>query len=173
LQVPNVVGKDETISTIQLDFVMPERFDLEYIGQDNKPHRPVVIHRGVISTMERIVAFLIENFAGAFPVWLAPVQATVLPIADRHAPYASEVAGILKGRGLRVGADDRNEKLNFRIREAQLQKIPYMLVVGDRELEERTVTVRLRTGENLAAMPIEALATFIEEKDRSRSLDLK
>ncbi len=172
VQVPNVAGKDETISTVQVDFVMAERFNLEYIGQDAQHHRPVVIHRGVISTMERMVAFLIENFAGAFPVWLAPVQAIALPIADRHAPYAAEVADRLKEKGLRAEMDGRNEKLNYRIREAQLQKIPYMLVVGDKEMEDRTVTVRLRSGENLAAMPLEAVAEFIGEKDRSRSLEL-
>ena len=172
VQVPNVAGKDETISTVQLDFVMPEKFDLEYIGQDAQAHRPVVIHRGVISTMERIVAFLIENFAGAFPVWLAPVQAIALPIADRHAGYAAEVTGHLKDKGLRAELDARNEKLNFRIREAQLQKVPYMLVMGDKEMEERSVTVRLRTGANLSAMPLDRLLEFISEKNSSKSLEL-
>ena len=172
VQVANVAGKDETVSTVQLDFVMPERFNLEYVGQDGKPHRPVVIHRGVISTMERIVAFLIENFAGAFPVWLAPVQAVALPIADRHASYAEEVAQAMKARKLRVDLDARNEKLNYRIREAQLQKVPYMLVVGDKEMESRSVTVRLRSGENLPAMSLEAAVDFIAQKNASRSLEL-
>ncbi|MCA1595967.1 MAG: threonine--tRNA ligase, partial [Chloroflexi bacterium] len=121
VQVPDVAGKDETLSTVQVDYVMPQRFDLEYIGADSRPHRPVVVHRGVISTMERMVSFLIENFAGAFPVWLAPVQAVALPIADRHAEYAAEVAKALKSRRVRVELDARNEKLNYRIREAQLQ----------------------------------------------------
>jgi threonyl-tRNA synthetase len=122
--------------------------------------------------MERIVAFLIENFAGAFPVWLAPVQAVALPIADRHASYAEEVAQAMKARKLRVDLDARNEKLNYRIREAQLQKVPYMLVVGDKEMESRSVTVRLRSGENLPAMSLEAAVDFIAQKNASRSLEL-
>jgi len=172
IQVPDVAGNDETLSTVQIDYVMPERFDLQYIGADAKPHRPIVVHRGVISTMERIVAFLIENFAGAFPVWLAPVQAVSLPIADRHADYAAEIVGAMKAKGVRAELDDRSEKLQYRIREAQLQKVPYMLVAGDQEVTNRTVTIRMRTGENLPAMPLDEAVAFIADKNSSRSLDL-
>ncbi len=120
--------------TIQLDYAAPERFDLNYVGEDNAEHRPVVIHRAVCGSFERFIAILIEHFAGAFPLWLAPVQAIVLPIADRHLDYAREVAAELDQAGLRVEVDDRQEKVNYKIREAQLQKIPYMLVVGDKEV---------------------------------------
>ena len=164
VQVPNVMGKDETISTIQLDFHLPERFELEYIGEDNKPHRPVVSHRGVISTMERIVAFRIERYAGAFPLWLAPVQAVVLPIADRHAGYGEKVTERLKAAGFRANLDSRNEKTGCKIRTAQLQKIPYMLIVGDREAESESVSIRSRDEGDLGAKP---LSEFIaENQDR-------
>ena len=137
VQVANTLGKEETISTVQLDFTLPERFELEYIGEDGQPHRPVMIHRGVISTMERFMAFLIENYAGNFPVWLAPVQAVVIPIADRHLEYAEQVAERLRAAGLRVEVDARSERMNAKVRDAQLQKIPYMLVVGDKEADGR------------------------------------
>ena len=172
VQVANVLGKDETISTVQLDTDLPEKFDLEYIGEDGQAHRPIMLHRGVLSTMERFMAFLIENYAGNFPVWLAPVQAVVIPIADRHQPYAEEVADQLRQVGLRVELDNRGERMNAKVRDAQLQKIPYMLVVGDREAADRAVSLRLRTNENLGAVP---LATFIEEAEklnRQRSREL-
>jgi threonyl-tRNA synthetase len=172
VQVANVLGKDETISTVQLDFTLPERFELEYIGEDGAAHRPVMIHRGLLSTMERIMAFLIENYAGNFPVWLAPVQAEVIPIADRHVDYAEQVAGRLRAAGLRVDVDRRAERMNAKVRDAQLRKIPYMLVVGDKEAEAEAVSLRLRTNENIGAVP---LARFLEEAGRrnaERSLDL-
>ncbi|HEY7982743.1 MAG TPA: threonine--tRNA ligase [Ktedonobacterales bacterium] len=172
VQVANVLGKDETISTVQLDFTLPERFELEYIGEDGQAHRPVMIHRGLLSTMERIVAFLIENYAGNFPVWLAPVQAAVIPIADRHLAYAEQVAERLRAAGLRVAVDARAERMNAKVRDAQLKKIPYMLVVGDKEAEAEAVSLRLRTNENIGAVP---LARFVEEasrRDRERSLEL-
>jgi threonyl-tRNA synthetase len=154
VQVPNVMGKDETVSTVQLDFLMPERFELEYIGEDGAKHRPVVIHRGVLSTMERMVAFLIERYAGAFPLWLAPVQMRLLPIADRHQEYCHRVAEGLMAAGFRVEVDDRNEKVGYKIREAQLQKIPYMLVVGDKEIEANAVAVRSREQGDLGAISV-------------------
>ncbi|MCC6484245.1 MAG: threonine--tRNA ligase, partial [Armatimonadetes bacterium] len=126
-------------------------FELEYIGEDSQPHRPVVIHRGVISTMERITAFLIERYAGAFPLWLAPVQAIILPIADRHKEYGQHVEKTLADAGFRVKLDVRNEKTGYKIREAQLQKIPYMLIVGDREAEAKSVSVRSREHGDLGA----------------------
>ncbi|ADU95132.1 threonine--tRNA ligase [Geobacillus sp. Y412MC52] len=147
VQVRTALGKDETLSTVQLDFLLPERFDLTYIGEDGKPHRPVVIHRGVVSTMERFVAFLIEEYKGAFPTWLAPVQVKVIPVSpEAHLDYAYDVQRTLKERGFRVEVDERDEKIGYKIREAQMQKIPYMLVVGDKEVSERAVNVR-RYGE--------------------------
>jgi threonyl-tRNA synthetase len=154
VQVPNVMGKDETISTVQLDFYLPERFGLEYIGEDSHPHRPVMIHRGVISTLERMMAFLIEAYAGAFPLWLAPEQVRVLPIADRHLGYARRVEEVLRGRGIRVQIDGSSERTGHKIREAQLMKVPYMLVVGDREEQQQTVAVRSRAKGDEGVQPL-------------------
>lgn len=143
VMVKTALGKEETLSTVQLDFLLPERFDLSYIGEDGKQHRPVVIHRGVVSTMERFVAFLIEEYKGAFPTWLAPVQVQVIPVSNEvHFEYAKGVIEKLQAAGLRVEMDDRDEKLGYKIREAQMQKIPYMLVLGDKELESGYVNVR-------------------------------
>ncbi|MCA1318674.1 threonine--tRNA ligase [Bacillus tianshenii] len=143
VQVRTALGKEETLSTVQLDFLLPEKFDLTYVGEDGKQHRPVVIHRGVVSTMERFVAFLIEEYKGAFPTWLAPVQVQVIPVSpDAHFDYAKEVQDLLRSKGLRVEMDERNEKIGYKIREAQMQKIPYMLVIGDNEIQERDVNVR-------------------------------
>ncbi|UOE54639.1 threonine--tRNA ligase [Bacillus sp. CMF12] len=143
VQVKTALGKDETLSTVQLDFLLPERFDLTYVAEDGKPHRPVVIHRGVVSTMERFVAFLIEEYKGAFPTWLAPVQVQVIPVSpDIHFNYAKQVQEQLQAEGFRVELDDRNEKIGYKIREAQMQKTPYMLVVGDNEVAEKAVNVR-------------------------------
>ena len=135
IQFADVLGHEETYSTIQVDFHLPNQFELVYVGTDGKDHRPVILHRGVISTMERMVSYLIELYAGAFPMWLAPVQASVLPITDRHVEYARKVFARLEAAGLRAHLDDRNEKVNLKIREAQLQKVPFMLVIGDREAE--------------------------------------
>ncbi|MEJ9228117.1 threonine--tRNA ligase [Peribacillus butanolivorans] len=143
VQVRTALGKDETLSTVQLDFLLPERFDLNYVGEDGKQHRPVVIHRGVVSTMERFVAYLIEEYKGAFPTWLAPIQAQVIPVSPEvHLDYAKEVQEKLKAEGIRVDLDTRDEKIGYKIREAQMQKIPYMLVVGDNEAQEGSVNVR-------------------------------
>ena len=135
--------------------MMPQRFDLKYIGADNAEHRPVVIHRAIFGSIERFIAILIEHFAGAFPLWLAPVQVAVLPIADRHVEYARSVASRLNTEGLRAEVDERQEKVNYKIREAQLQKIPYMLVTGDREMAEDAVAVRSRAKGDLGARPFE------------------
>ncbi|MDD1510691.1 threonine--tRNA ligase [Priestia sp. CNPSo 3706] len=143
VQVKTALGKEETLSTVQLDFLLPERFDLTYVGEDGKQHRPVVIHRGVVSTMERFVAFLIEEYKGAFPTWLAPVQVQVIPVSPTvHLEYAKEVQEQLQLAGIRVELDSRDEKIGYKIREAQMQKIPYMLVVGDKEVEDKAVNVR-------------------------------
>ncbi|MBY0861592.1 threonine--tRNA ligase [Staphylococcus aureus] len=143
VQVKTAMGKEETLSTAQLDFLLPERFDLTYIGQDGEHHRPVVIHRGVVSTMERFVAFLTEETKGAFPTWLAPKQVQIIPVnVDLHYDYARQLQDELKCQGVRVSIDDRNEKMGYKIREAQMQKIPYQIVVGDKEVENNQVNVR-------------------------------
>ena len=152
----DVLGREWQLSTIQVDFIQPARLELTYIGEDGQEHTPVVLHRAVTGTTERFLGVIIEHFAGAFPVWLSPVQAVIIPIADRHLPYAGELATSLKAAGLRVEVDDRSERMNAKIRDAQNQKVPYMLVVGDREAEQGTVSVRLRTEENLGAMSLEA-----------------
>ncbi|WP_372041910.1 threonine--tRNA ligase [Staphylococcus aureus] len=143
VQVKTAMGKEETLSTAQLDFLLPERFDITYIGQDGEHHRPVVIHRGVVSTMERFVAFLTEETKGAFPTWLAPKQVQIIPVnVDLHYDYARQLQDELKSQGVRVSIDDRNEKMGYKIREAQMQKIPYQIVVGDKEVENNQVNVR-------------------------------
>lgn len=173
VQVANVLGKDETISTVQLDFTLPERFDLEYIGEDGQAHRPVMIHRGVISTMERFMAFLIENYAGAFPVWLSPVQAVVIPISDeKHGEYARQVLERLQAAGIRAEVDDRKERMNAKVRDAQLRKIPYMLVVGDKEAAASAVALRLRSNENLGPIPLDEFVAQASRIIGERSQDL-
>ncbi len=157
--VTDALGRAWQLGTIQLDYAAPERFDLNYVGEDNAEHRPVVIHRAVCGSFERFIAILIEHFAGAFPLWLAPLQAIVLPIADRHTDYARQVVATLDAAGLRARVDDRQEKVNYKIREAQLQKIPYMLVVGDREAAENTVAVRSRAKGDLGARPVGQFVT--------------
>ncbi len=154
IQLRDTLGREETFSTVQIDFHLPKQFELKYIGEDGGEHQPIIIHRGVISTMERMMAYLIELYAGAFPLWLAPIQAVVIPIADRHVDYAHRVVDDLRAEGLRVELDDRGERMQAKIRDAQLQKVPYMLVVGDREQEANAVAVRQRSGENLGALPL-------------------
>jgi threonyl-tRNA synthetase len=153
--VTDAIGRKWQCATIQLDYMQPENFDLKYIGADNAEHRPVVIHRAILGSFERFIAILIEHYAGAFPLWLAPLQATVLPIADRHVAYATLVRDRLRQAGLRVDLDERHEKINYKIREAQLQKVPYMLVVGDREVETGTVSVRERSGGDKGASAVD------------------
>ena len=153
--VTDAIGRTWQCATIQLDYQMPARFGLKYIGTDNAEHQPVVIHRAIYGSFERFLALLIEHYAGAFPLWLAPVQMVVLPIADRHLEYAAGVRERLSAAGLRVELDERQEKIGYKIREAQLQKVPYMLVVGDREAAEGTVSVRSRTGGDMGARPVE------------------
>jgi threonyl-tRNA synthetase len=151
--VTDAIGRKWQCATIQLDYQMPERFDLTYIGADNAEHRPVVVHRAIFGSFERFIALLIENYAGAFPLWLAPVQAVVLPIADRHVPYGESVRARLEAHGIRVELDARQEKIGYKIREAQLQKVPYMLIVGDREAAEGTVAVRSQAAGDLGPTP--------------------
>ncbi len=162
--VTDAIGRKWQCATIQLDYMMPERFDLKYTGADNAEHRVVVIHRAIFGSFERFIAILIEHYAGAFPLWLAPVQAIVLPISDRHMEYAAKVRDRLKDAGLRVDLDERQEKIGYKIREAQLQKIPYMLVVGDRESAESTVSVRTRSGGDQGASPVDAFIGSAREE---------
>ncbi|MBP3949726.1 threonine--tRNA ligase [Bacillus suaedae] len=161
VQVKTALGKDETLSTVQLDFLLPERFDLTYIGEDGQHHRPVVVHRGVVSTMERFVAFLLEEYKGAFPTWLAPVQVQIIPVSpDVHLDYANKVKDQLQAAGARVEIDERDEKIGYKIREAQMQKIPYMLVLGDKEMEADAVNIRKYGEQDSASV---ALADFITQ----------
>lgn len=162
VQIKTALGKEETLSTAQLDFLLPERFELEYIGEDGKKHRPVVIHRGIISTMERMTAYLIENFAGALPLWLSPVQAKVIPVSTAFDEYAETVFSQLREAGVRVEIDVRNEKLGYKIREAQLEKIPYMLVVGENEKQAGAVAIRKRGEGDIGSMPIQDFIALVK-----------
>jgi threonyl-tRNA synthetase len=150
----DVLGREWQLSTIQVDFIQPSRLGCTYIGEDNQEHTPVVLHRAVTGTTERFMAVIIEHFAGAFPVWLSPIQAVVIPIADRHMEYARKLCNQLRDAGLRVEVDDRSDRMNSKIRDAQKQKIPYMLVIGDQEMEKDQVALRLRNGENPGAMGV-------------------
>lgn len=171
--VSDVLGRDWQLATIQLDFVMlPERFALEYIDADGQAKRPVAIHRAIYGSFERFVGILTEHFAGAFPTWLAPVQARVLPVSEKVAAYGRSVFERLRDAGIRAELDDRNEKLGYRIREAQLQKVPYMLVVGARESQEGTVSLRRRTGEDAGALPLDRVLADLVAEVASRSLTL-
>ena len=168
--VRDVVGREWQLGTVQVDYNLPERFDLQYVDAEGKTQRPVMIHRAPFGSMERFVAVLIEHFAGAFPVWLAPVQAVVLPIAERHAEYAEGFYEKLRAAGLRAELDAANETLNKRIRQAQTRKVPYMLIAGDREVEEEQVSVRLRSGENLDPLSVDQAVELIQSKVADKAL---
>ena len=163
------LGRTWQCGTIQLDMQLPERFELEYTGADGEKHRPVMIHRVVFGSIERFIGVITEHFAGAFPTWLSPVQVKVMPITDRTADYAKDVADKLSALGVRVETDLRNEKIGYKIREAQMQKLPYMLVVGDKEAEAGTVSVRTRGGVDLGAMPLDEFAAKITEEIKTRA----
>ena len=169
VQLKSAIGHDVTVSTCQLDFLLPERFELEYIGEDGKPHRPVVIHRAILGTMDRFMCFLIEETKGAFPLWLAPVQVKLLTIADRHIEYAQKLLEEFEQKGIRVELDNREEKIGYKIREAQLQKVPYMLIIGDKEVEENKVSIRSRENGDLGSMKKEELIQKIEEEIKNLS----
>jgi threonyl-tRNA synthetase len=170
IQLADVMGHQETYSTIQIDFHLPNQFELGYVGADGQEHRPVMIHRGVISTMERMVSYLIELYAGAFPAWLAPVQAVVLPITERQNEYARQVHQKLLDAGARAELDDRNEKLQAKIRDAQLQKIPYMLIVGGKEAEAGTVSVRHRSKGDLGPRRLDQFSADLRQEIDSRAI---
>ncbi len=163
IKIRDAMGRSWQCSTIQFDFNLPERFDMTYIGEDGKECRPYMVHRALLGSMERFFGVLVEHYGGAFPVWLAPVQVVLIPIADRHVDYARHVAGELRKEGLQVEVDDSNERMNHKIRTAQIAKVPYMLIVGDAEVQDSTVSVRLRSGEDLKDQTLEAF------KDRTKS----
>ena len=167
--IQDSLGRTWQCGTIQLDYQLPGRFDLEYTGADGEKHCPVMIHRVVFGSIERFIGIITEHFAGAFPVWLSPVQVKVMPITDRTSDYAKDVAAKLSAAGVRVETDLRNEKIGYKIREAQMQKTPYMLVIGDREAESGAVAVRTRSGEDLGAMPLDAFIERITGEIKSRS----
>jgi threonyl-tRNA synthetase len=171
LKLVDAIGRLWQLSTVQFDFTLPRRFELEYIAEDGKAHQPLMVHRALYGSVERFFGILVEHYAGAFPVWLAPVQAIVLPITDRQTDYGRQVLGRLKQAGIRAAIDDRSEKVNLKIREAQLQKIPYMLVVGDREAQNGAVAVRNRKHGDQGAKSVEdflaGIRTLIDSKARA------
>ncbi len=156
IKIRDALGRSWQCSTIQFDFNLPERFDMSYVGEDGVEHRPYMVHRALLGSLERFFGVLVEHYHGAFPVWLAPVQTVIIPIADRHTGYAREVADELTAAGMRVEVDDSNERMNYKIREAQMAKIPYMIIVGDAEVNNGTISVRLRSGENLKDLSVGA-----------------
>jgi threonyl-tRNA synthetase len=162
------IGRTWQCGTIQLDFQMPERFDLSYIGADGEKHRPVMIHRVVFGSIERFIAILTEHFAGAFPVWLSPIQVKILPLVDKHHEYAAKVQKELEAKGIRVEIDLRNEKIGYKIREAQLEKIPYMLVIGDKEMDNNMVAVRSRKEGDLGAMSLNDFMDKIDQEIKGK-----
>ena len=166
IHIRDAIGRLWQCTTVQFDFNLPERFGLTYIGEDGREHRPYMIHRALLGSLERFMGVLIEHYGGAFPTWMAPVQAVVIPIAERHLEYARQVEDQIAGAGLRANVDDRNERMNAKIRDAQLQKAPYMLVVGDREAKAGAAAVRLRSGENLGAMPVSQVIERISSENR-------
>lgn len=168
----DVLKREWQLGTVQVDFWLPERFELEYTGEDGQKHRPVMIHRAPFGSMERFIGILIEHFNGAFPLWLAPVQIVVVPITDRHVSYARKIAEDLKEAGLRVEVDDSNNRMNAKIREAQLQKVPYMLIVGDREIEQGSVAVRTRNNEDKGAVPFAEFKSKTLDLVAKKSMDL-
>ena len=167
--VPDAIGRDWQLGTVQLDFSLPERFDMEYAAEDGTRQRPVVVHRAMYGSLERFLGVLIEHLSGAFPLWMAPVQVVVVPIADRHIDFCNEVGVKLKAAGIRVSVDDSNDRMNSKIRQAQLQKVPYMLVAGDKEIEAGTVAVRTRTGENLDPMTVDEVVDKFLKQIEERS----
>ncbi|HEX9975927.1 MAG TPA: threonine--tRNA ligase [Dehalococcoidales bacterium] len=172
LKIRDSLGREWQMTTIQFDFNLPERFNMAYIGPDGLEHRPYMVHRALLGAWERFFGLLIEHYAGAFPVWLAPVQVTVIPVADRHLEYARQIETELRNEGVRVKVDARSERMNLKIREAQLEKVPYMLVIGDKEVSSATVSVRLRTGEQLPSQSVEDFRKSIKKIIAERAGEL-
>ena len=171
VQIKTALGHDVTISTCQLDFLLPRRFELSYVGEDNKDHTPVVIHRAILGTFDRFISFLIEETKGAFPVWLSPIQAKILPITDSQNEYANELVKKLQAKGIRAEIDDSNEKIGYKIRKAQLEKVPYMLVLGAKEVEANAVAVRSRKAGDIGQMPIDEFIAKIQEEIETKAID--
>src|SRR3989475_864296 len=172
VDIQDALGRRWQVATIQIDFQQPERFGLEYVDSDGQPKRPVMIHRAIFGSYERFIGILTEHYAGAFPTWLAPVQARVLPISEKHAEYASSVWERLRGARIRADLDDRNEKLGYRIRDAQERKVPYMLVVGERERAAGTRSLRPRTGEDVGTVPLDRVVGDLTREIAVRAPDL-
>jgi threonyl-tRNA synthetase len=168
IHIKDALGRTWQLTTIQFDFNVPERFDMTYIGEDGAQHRPYMVHRALLGSIERFFGILVEHYAGAFPVWLSPVQAVVIPIVDRHVPYAESVAQRLRAVGLRVEVDDSSDRMGAKIRKAQVEKVPYMLIVGDREIEAQQVNLRLRNEEVLGALSVDAFIELAEESVATR-----
>jgi threonyl-tRNA synthetase len=170
--VPDALGREWQLGTIQLDFSLPERFDLEYVNEEGQRSRPVMIHRAMLGSLERFMGVIIEHFAGAMPPWLSPSQVIIIPIADRHVEKAQELKSKLIKEKIRVEIDSRNERMNSKIREAQMNKIPYMVILGDKEIESEVVSIRLRTGENLQSIPIEDFISSVKKNIDNRMVEL-
>ena len=170
--VTDAIGRPWQLGTVQLDYGQPDRFRLTYIGADNTEHRPVMIHRAILGSLERFIGIIIEHFAGAFPVWLAPVQATVLPLSEKFVDYANDVARKLRAAGLRIEVDESNEKLGAKIRDAQLEKIPYMLIVGEKEASTGAVSLRKRSGGDQGSVSLDQFIAEARRQISSRSLTL-
>jgi threonyl-tRNA synthetase len=172
IQMKNFAGKEDTVFTVQYDFVASKRFNLTYINNDQQEKEPIVIHRSSIGAIERTMAFLIEHYAGAFPVWLSPVQVKIIPVADRHNDYSRDLEKVLRQDNIRVEVDDRSERMNQKIRQAQLEKIPYMLIIGDKEVASSNVSVRLRTGDQ-TTQSLESFRVSIREVIETKATGLK
>ena len=166
------MGREWQLGTIQLDFSLPERFDLEYVNEDGQRSRPVMVHRAMLGSLERFMGVLIEHFAGSMPPWLSPSQVLIIPIADRHLDKALELKSKLAKVNIRTEIDSRNERMNSKIREGQMNKTPYMVILGDKEIESEVVSVRLRTGENLQSISVEEFITGIKDKIDKRAIEL-
>jgi len=169
IKIKDALGRLWQCSTVQFDFNLPERFDMNYIGVDNQSHRPYVVHRALLGSLERFFGMLIEHYTGAFPAWLAPVQAKVMSITDKQFEYAKSIRDQLLAAGIRVELDSRSEKIGFKIREAAMEKVPYILVVGEKEVEQNAVAVRERGGKDLGVMPLQELISILQEKIRNKS----
>jgi threonyl-tRNA synthetase len=172
VKLVDAIGRLWQLSTIQFDFNLPQRFNLEYVGEDGQRHQPVMVHRALYGSIERFFGVLIEHYAGAFPVWLAPVQAVVIPISERHAEYANKMGAELKEAGVRVEVDVRNEKMNAKIREHAMQKVPFLLVVGDKEAEANSVNVRTRGSEKTQTVPFAEFKARIEKLIKEKAVSL-
>src|SRR5690606_1249704 len=168
--VKDALGRKWQLGTVQIDYVMPERFNLEYIGSDGQKHRPVVIHRAPFGSLERFIGVLIEHFAGEFPVWLAPVQAVVLPVSEKFVEYSAKVLAELKDAGIRTEFDDRNEKIGYRIREWELQKVPYMIILGEKEQTAGNISVRRHKKGDLGSLSLSDFITKIKEEIKTKDL---